>query len=106
MTFKIEYGEHSFRVIAPNGDYDEARSFDDVSTVEFGGKVYGAFLDGLEAEVDPGPDKPNLLDSTCPRAKVYDLTNWPTLVPVDTITESVAFDDEEDDEPEQDVIQI
>jgi len=102
MQFTIEYGEKRFRVVAPDGEYEEAVSYCAVSTVEYGGTVYGAYLNGEEGEIDPGPDEPNQL-APSENAKVYDLSNWPALVAVETVTENVDFEEDEEDGPVVDV---
>ena len=92
MKFLIEYGEVSFRVVAPNGEFEEAVSYCAVSTVEYEGRVYGAYLNGGEEE-KPSPDAANTLVPSS-TAQVYDLSDWPAIEPVETISENVDFEDE------------
>lgn len=102
-TFKIEYGEKRFRVVAPNDEYEEAVSYCSVSTVEYLGRVYAAYLNGEEKEFDPGADVPNQLVAS-PRATVYDITDGlQNAKPMPTVTENVDF--EEDAEADEDFVE-
>ncbi len=107
-TFKIEYGERVFAVVSPagydpDGNPQETATYCAVATLLYEGRIYAAFLNGDEEELhseesDPEPAtlKPG------PSTLVYDITDWPKMVPVKTVTEAVVFDeDEEDEEPEE-----
>ena len=100
MTFKIEFSDQRFRVVAPDGEYEEAVSFCSVSTVEFSGVVYGAYLAGDEPELEALSEHPTDTTMTTAEIKVYDLTAWPELVPQQTEIEEIEFDE---DEPTVDV---
>jgi hypothetical protein len=93
MKFKIEFSDQRFRVVAPNGDYEEAVSYCSVSSVEVDGTVYGAYLNGdeLELEALEGIEAPTMVTE---QIKVYDLSNWPQLESVDTEIEAVDFDED------------
>lgn len=97
MTFKIEYSDQRFRVVAPDGDYEEAVGYCSVSTIEYEGIVYGAYLNGDEPEIDALEALENVPSMVTEQIKVYDLSNWPALESVDTEIEGVRFDE---DEPE------
>src|ERR1700684_981972 len=93
--FKIEFSDQRFRVVAPNGDYEEAVGYCAVSTVDVDGVVYGAYLAGDEAELEALSEHPTDTTMVTKEIKVYDLTNWPDLVPVDTEIEEIEFDEDE-----------
>lgn len=97
MIFKIEYGEKRFAVVDPDGDPSDAATYCSFSSLEYKGRVYAAYLNGEEEEIDPGPDEPNTLVPS-PTATVYDITDWPQVIPMETVSEEVEF--EEDAEPE------
>jgi|SRR5579872_1496147 len=82
--FLLEIDDDAFRVVSPSGEFDEPRPFMDVSTIDYQGKVYGAFLKGTEEELTTG--------------KVYDLSNWPTLVQVPCRIDPTEFAYEDDGE--------
>jgi hypothetical protein len=93
MKFKIEFSDQRFRVVAPNGDYEEAVGYCSVSSVEVDGTVYGAYLNGDEPELEAleGIEAPTMVTE---QIKVYDLSNWPQLESVDTEIEAVDFDED------------
>jgi hypothetical protein len=94
MTFKIEFSDQRFRVVAPDGEYEEAVGYCTVSTVEYDGKVYGAYLAGDEPEIDTLTASDNTIMPT-EEIKVYELTNWPALESVDTEIEEIEFEEDE-----------
>jgi hypothetical protein len=106
-TFKIEYGERVFAVVSPEG-YDpdgnpqETATYAAVATVLYQDRVYAAYLHGNEEELhsDPNDPEPAVLKPG-PTAVVYDITDWPTMVPVKTVTEAVVFDEDEEDDEEE-----
>jgi hypothetical protein len=102
MTFKIEFSDQRFRVVAPNGDYEDAVSYCAVSTVEHEGTVYGAYLAGDEDELETLTAHPIDTTMVTTEIKVYDLSDWPNLVPVVTEIEECEFDEDEP-EPAADV---
>jgi hypothetical protein len=95
MTFKIEFSDQRFRVVAPDGEYEEAVSYCSVSTVEYEGRIYAAYLAGDEAELEALTEHPTDTTMITVIIKVYDITEWPELVPVDTQIEEIEFDEDE-----------
>ena len=95
MIFKIEYSDQRFRVVAPDGEYEEAVSFCSVSTVEYNGVVYGAYLAGDEPELETLSEHPTNTEMVTVEIKVYDLTAWPELVPMETLIEEIEFEEDE-----------
>jgi hypothetical protein len=89
--FLLEIDDDAFRVVNPSGEFDEPRPFMDVSTIDYQGKVYGAFLQGKEEELTTG--------------KVYDLSKWPVLVEVPCRIDPTEFA-YDDDEPDGEVIDV
>jgi hypothetical protein len=109
MTFTIEFSDTHFRlVIKEHGeeDYDSPVLFCSVSSiVATDGKVYGAYLTGSETDletIDNNPDE-DFISLVSTSIKVYDLTNWPNLKPLDASVTILAADFEglEDDEDEE-----
>ena len=98
-TFKIEFSEQRFRVVAPNGDYEEAVGYCSVSTVEMDGTVYGAYLTGNEPELDALESDENTDVMPTEDIKVYNLSNWPALESVDTEIEAIEFIEDEQSLP-------
>lgn len=107
MNFKIEFSDVHFRliIVSPNGeeDYLEPLPYCSVSSVVGpDGIVYGAYLTGSERELDDLSSHLTNLEMVSQSIKVYDLTAWPTLIPVaGTVTLiETEFDNEleEDDE--------
>ena len=116
MTFKIEFSDAHFRliVVSPSGEEEflEAVLYCSVSSVcAPGGIVYGAYLTGNEPELDQLSNHPTNTEMPSQFIKVYDLTAWPNLKPVDgrvTIVDTV-FEDvegEEEDETEGETIDV
>jgi hypothetical protein len=98
--FRIEYGDKTFAIASPDGEATDAVPYCSFASIEFEGRVYAAYLNGEEEEIDPGEDKPNHLDPKQPTALVYDVTDWPAVVPVETESEGVDIEgDEVDDGP-------
>jgi hypothetical protein len=93
MTFKIEFSDQRFRVVAPNGDYEEAVGYCSVSTVEVDGTVYGAYLNGDEPELETVENVEQPIVKAID-ISVYDFSNWPALESVDTELEAVVFDED------------
>jgi hypothetical protein len=104
MTFKIEFSDQRFRVVAPNGDYEEAVGYCSVSSVEVDGTVYGAYLNGDEPELETLTSHPTDTVLVTEQIKVYDLSNWPALESVGTEIEEIDFEEDvPDDGPVVDV---
>ena len=109
MTFKLEFADTQFRliVISPSGedDYLDPVLYCSVSTV-IGpdGVAYGAYLTASEPELDQLTSHPTNTTMRSQYIKVYDLTSWPTLKPVDAAVtiEEIDFDNEEPGEDEGD----
>jgi hypothetical protein len=95
MTFKIEFSDQRFRVVAPDGEYEEAVGYCTVSTVEYEGIVYGAYLNGDEAELEELAAHSTLTIMPTEGIKVYNLSNWPSLESMDTEIEEIEFDEDE-----------
>jgi len=91
MTFKIEFSDKRFRVLAPDGDCEEAVSYCSVSTVEYDGTVYGAYLAGDEEELETLAADTTPAVMTTEQIKVYSFRNWPALESVDTEIEEIDF---------------
>ena len=109
MTFKIEFSDTQFRliVISASGedDYLDPVLYCSVSSVVGAdGIVYGAYLTGNEPELDQLTSHPTNTTMRSQFIKVYDLTAWPTLKPVDgSVTiEEIDFDNEEPEEGDED----
>ena len=108
MNFKIEFSDTDFRLIVvnPSGfeDYLEIVPYCSVSSVVGqDGKVYGAYLTGSEPELDTLTNHPTDTEMPSVNIKVYELSAWPTLRPMDgsvTILETEFEDDEDDTEDE------
>ena len=98
MTFKIEFSDQRFRVVAPDGEYEEAVSYCSVSTVEYEGTVYGAYLAGDEPELETLTGHPTDTVMTTDQIRVYDLSTWPQLIPLETEIEEIDFEEDEDDD--------
>jgi len=121
MTFTIEFTDSHFRlVITENGedDYDAPVLYCSVSSiVAKDGKVYGAYLTGSEPDlttvermiadaIKRNADEEYVASLVSASIKVYDLSEWPNLRPLDqriTVTgaEFEGLDDEEDEEDEE-----
>jgi hypothetical protein len=95
MTFKIEFSDQRFRVVAPNGDYEEAVGYCAFSSVEVDGDVYVAFLTGDEPELDKLTSDPNETLMVTERIKVYKVLDFPALESVDTEIEEIDFEEDE-----------
>jgi hypothetical protein len=95
MTFKIEFSDQRFRVVAPDGEYEEAVGYCSVSSVEYNGTVYGAYLKGDEEELETLAAHEILTMMPTEQIKVYDFSNWPALESVDTEIEEIEFDEDE-----------
>ena len=116
MTFKIEFSDAHFRliVVSPSGDEEflEAVLYCSVSSVcGPGGIVYGAYLTGSEPELDQLASNDNLTEMRSQFIKVYDLTAWPNVKPVDATvtlvdTEFTDVEGEDQDEPEGETIDV
>lgn len=102
MSFKIELSDQRFRVVAPDGEYEEAVSYCSVSTVEYDGSIYGTYLAGDEPELDALAATEETTMQTVD-IKVYNFSDWPNLVPVETELEEVEFDEDVPDGPVVDV---
>ncbi len=112
MNFKIEFSDTDFRLIVvnPSGleDYLEIVPYCSVSSVVGeDGKVYGAYLTGSEPELDALTNHPTDTEMLSVTIKVYELSAWPTLRPMNgsvTLleTEFEGDEDEEDGEGEGD----
>lgn len=97
MTFKVEYSDQRFRVVAPDGDFEEAVGYCSVSSIEYQGKVYGIFLSGDEPDLETlssDPDKTVMQPATL---RVQELSGWPKLSPVDTVIEEIDFEEDDDE---------
>ena len=66
MSWKVEYGDVLYRIIAPNGEESRPVHYCCVANMEFEGRVFACYMNGDEGE-----------DETAP---VYDITDWPTIV--------------------------
>ncbi len=98
--FRIEYGDKTFAIASPDDEATDAVPYCSFATIEFEGRVYAGYLNGEEKEVDPGEDLPNHLDPNEPTAHVYDVTDFPVVVRVETVTEAVDIEgDDVDDGP-------
>jgi hypothetical protein len=95
MTFKIEFSDQRFRVVAPNGDYEEAVGYCAFSSVEVDGDVYVAFLTGDEPELDKLTSDPNETLMVTEQIKVYKVLDFPALESVDTEIEEIDFEEDE-----------
>jgi hypothetical protein len=95
MTFKIEFSDQRFRVVAPNGDYEEAVGYCAFSSVEVDGDVYVAFLTGDEPELDKLTSDPNETLMVTEQIKVYKVLDFPALGSVDTEIEEIDFEEDE-----------
>lgn len=111
MTFKIEFSDTQFRLVIVTGgeeDFPEAVLYCSVSSVVGSdGKVYGAYLNGSEPDLDKLASHPDDVEMVTTSIKVYELTQWPTLRPIDAPVTLVdtEFEGEEDDEDE-DVVDV
>jgi hypothetical protein len=108
MTFKIEFSDTQFRliVISPSGedDYLDPVLYCSVSPVVGpDGVAYGA-IPTSTTELDQLTSHPTNTTMRAQTIKVYDLTAWPNLKPVEgTVTiEEIDFDNEEDEDEEED----
>jgi hypothetical protein len=114
MTFRLECDEDVFQLVLVLPDEERSDiplDYFSVSTVVAdGGMVCGAYMNGSEPEFrqleqDPDPDK---ISAVSQLIKVYDLTNWPTIKPIDAtvtiqLTELEGPDEgDEDEEDSQD----
>jgi hypothetical protein len=113
MTFKIEFSDVHFRliVVSPLGEEEflEAVLYCSVSSVcAPDGVVYGAYLTGAEPELDQLSSNEQMTEMRSQYIKVYDLTAWPNLKPVDgTVTLiDTDFTDVEDAESDGEVIDV
>jgi hypothetical protein len=95
MTFKIEFSDQRFRVVAPNGDYEEAVGYCSFSSVEVDGDVYVAFLTGDEPELDALTSHPTDTVLVTEQIKVYKVLDFPALESVDTEIEEIDFEEDE-----------
>ncbi len=124
MNFKIEFSDERFRliIVSPSGEEDflEAVLYCSVSSVVGpDGKVYGAYLnasdpelDRVEQAVEANPDE-DFLSVPSSKVAVFDITSWPTLkaVPgpvtmIPTTFEDVESEDEEEGEEEGDTVDV
>ena len=112
MNFEIEVSDEKFKLgqrIAPGDEgllaTDAVPYFSVSTTTGSNGVVYGALLTGAEPELDRLAEDDDLETLVTRAIKVYDLTAWPNLKPVDatvTLVDTVFDDeDEEEDEGEQ-----
>lgn len=88
MNFRVEHGDNLFILFAPDGEYESPVHYCTFSTMEYQGKVYGIYLSG-ETNDDDVP-----IDANGNIATVYDITDFPKMVPVPTTFEEVVFDAE------------
>jgi len=88
MSWKVEYGDVLYRIIAPNGEESRPVHYCCVANMEFEGRVFACYMNGDEGE-----------DETAP---VYDITDWPTIVLQPTESEAVQFEGEDGAEEEVD----
>ncbi len=97
----IEYGEKTFAIAAPDGEAGDAVPYCSFASLEYEGRVYAAYLNGEEVEIEvEGDDAPSYLDPSQPTVQVFDVTDWPQAVPVKTTSEAVEIEgDEVDDGP-------
>jgi hypothetical protein len=96
MTFKIEFSDQRFRVVAPNGDYEEAVGYCAFSSVEDDGDVYVAFLTGDEPELETLTSHPTDTVMVTEQIKVYKVIVFPhQMEPVDTEIEEIDFEEDE-----------
>ena len=107
MQFEIEVSDEQFRLqnIGPQGvlSTDAVPYFSVSSTVGSDGAVYGAYLTGAEPELDRLLSDDNAETMVSHSIKVYDLTAWPNLKPVDasvTLVDTI-FDNEEEEEGDE-----
>lgn len=102
--FRIEFSDQRFRLVAPDGEYEEAVGYCSVSTVEYNGVVYAAYLDGDEDDIDTLSNDPNLTTMKAEGIRAYPLTDWPNLgAGVDVELEEIEFEEDEPDGPVVDV---
>ncbi len=112
MTFTIEFNDTHFRLVVIDNkgedDYDSPSLFCSVSSiVAADGKVYGAYLTGSEPDLETIENNPDedFISLVSTSIKVYDLSQWPTLKPVDAPVTIVAADfeglEEEDEDGDQ-----
>jgi hypothetical protein len=90
MTFVVEHGDNLFLIVDPDGDHSKAVHYGFWSSMEYRGRIYGAFLTGEVSE----DDKATPLDGNGNPVKVYDITDFPKIVPVKTVLSEVEFDGE------------
>jgi hypothetical protein len=95
MNFKIEFSDQRFRVVAPNGDYEEAVGYCAFSSVEFDGDVYVAFLRGDEPELEALTSHPTETVMETQEIKVRKVLDWPVMESVDTEIEEIDFEEDE-----------
>ncbi len=95
MRFKIEFSDQRFRVVAPDGDYEDAVTYCSVSTMTYQGVVYGAYLSGDEPELDALTSHPTDTVLVTEEIKVYNFSNWPALESVETEIEEIEFEEDE-----------
>jgi hypothetical protein len=92
--FRIEFSDERFRVVAPDGEFEDAVSYCSVSTVEYEGRVYAAYLAGDEPELAALSEHPTDTVMRTEQIKVYDISAWPTLEPVETEIEEIDFEED------------
>ena len=93
QPFKIEYSDYRFRVVSPDGNYEDAVSFCSFSTVEVDGDVYVAYLSGDEPELEKLQADESAVEMKTTEIKVYKVVQWPrALEPVETVIEECEFD--------------
>jgi hypothetical protein len=107
MTFRLECDEDVFQLVLVLPDEERSDiplDYFSVSTVVAdGGMVCGCYMNGSEPEFraleqDPDPDKVSAVSQLI---KVYDLTNWPTITPINA-TVTIQLTELEAGEPDGD----
>lgn len=86
MSWKVEYGDALYRIIAPNGEEGRPVHYCYPASIEYEGRVYICYMNGDEADEETSP--------------VYDVTDWPNMVAMPTESDAVQFEAEDGAEEE------